>query len=58
MIIIPSAYNPQIDKRFSAANDNPSGTAAPGELRPTGRTGQQQDTVTLSSQGIDLSTQS
>ena len=58
MIIIPSTYSPQIDKRFSAANDNSSGTAAPGDFQPTGSAGQQQDTVTLSGKGRDLSAQS
>ncbi len=57
MINIPSAYSPQIDKRFSAANDNPSGAAAPGDFQPIGNAGQQQDTVTLSGKGRDLSAQ-
>jgi hypothetical protein len=57
MISIPSAYSSPINQRFSAPDQDPSGITAGGNLNPTENTGQQQDTVTLSGQGRELSAQ-
>ena len=57
MISIPSIYSSQINQLFPASDKDSSEIAAGGGLRPTGNTGQQQDTVTISGQGRDLSAQ-
>ena len=57
MISIPSVYSSPINQRFPATDQDPSEIAAGGNLRPTENTGQQQDMVTLSGQGRELSAQ-
>lgn len=57
MISIPSTYSSPVNQPFTTSDTDSSGTAAGGGLRPTGNTGQQQDTVTLSGQGRELSAQ-
>ena len=57
MISIPSTFGSQTTQLFPASSKDPSGIAAGGGLRPTGNTGRQQDTVTLSGQGKELSAQ-
>jgi hypothetical protein len=55
MISISTAYSLAINQRFPATNEDPSGIAAGGNLRPAENDGQYQDTVTLSGQGRQLS---
>ncbi len=55
MISISSTYSPAINQRFPATNEDHSGIAAGGSLRPAENNGQYQDTVTLSGQGRELS---
>jgi hypothetical protein len=57
MISIPSAYSSRISQRFPATDQDSSGIAAGENLRPIENDGTQQDTVTLSGQGRELSAQ-